>query len=148
MTISSIKFSLTGSEIDWMMNTSSPRTLSLILIWISPSLKCLTDASQSSTPISSAIFSANSWFELSAKSLIPAFSCMSFILPPSIGIYCRHKHSLRIEFSAAHLQSYYTMQKCAFVFQLWILSKNYPKITKYLRRHSYNRSQYWWTTRP
>ncbi len=39
--ISSIRLSLVGAQVDWITNTSLPRTFSLISMLISPSLKRL-----------------------------------------------------------------------------------------------------------
>ena len=47
----SIKLSFTGGQVDWMMNTSRPRTFSLILTNVSPSGNELTVASPRGTPM-------------------------------------------------------------------------------------------------
>src|SRR5699024_12361789 len=61
---SSIKFSFPGSDVDWITYTSHPRTLSSILICVSPSLNFVTVHFPKGTPICSAISSANFRFGL------------------------------------------------------------------------------------
>src|SRR5574342_249172 len=67
MISNSMMFSFTGELVDWITYTSQPRILSSMLIWISPSLNWETEHFPNSTPITFAISSASSTFELSEK---------------------------------------------------------------------------------
>jgi len=67
---SSIRLSLTGADVDWMMNKSLPRTVSSMCTLISPSLNWPTSMPPSSVFNFLAIASARGRLELPAKSLI------------------------------------------------------------------------------
>jgi hypothetical protein len=67
---SSMRLSLTGVQVDWMMKTSDPRTTSLMVMAVSPSLNFPTTAAPSGNPIFAAISSASGRLELPAKILM------------------------------------------------------------------------------
>src|SRR6266852_9386969 len=69
MISSSIKWSFTGGEVDWMMNTSRPRTFSPISTWISPSEKRVTSALESGRFKYSQIRRASAGLEFPANTL-------------------------------------------------------------------------------
>jgi len=79
MISSSMQLLFTGGQVDWMMNTSMPRTFSLISTLVSPSLKVATLAFPRETPRFLQIFPARSRLELPEKILIRS----SISLPPS-----------------------------------------------------------------
>src|SRR6266436_9748126 len=70
---SSIRWSLTGNDVDWMMKASEPRTFSWISTKISMSAKRRTTALVSGTPRPAAISCASAGLELPATSLIEPF---------------------------------------------------------------------------
>src|SRR6267378_1252539 len=70
---SSIKWSLAGNDVDWMMKTSEPRTFSWISTKISMSAKRRTVALVSGRCSQSAISCASTGLELPATSLIEPF---------------------------------------------------------------------------
>ena len=70
---SSIRWSLAGNEVDWMMKTSEPRTFSWISTNISMSANRRTTALVSARPSPSAISCASAGLELPATSLIEPF---------------------------------------------------------------------------
>ena len=70
ITTNSIRLSLVGAQVDWMMKISPPRTFSLICTLTSPSLKRPTAASPSEVYRRLAIRCASSGVALPAKSFI------------------------------------------------------------------------------
>src|ERR1700692_394326 len=70
---SSIRWSLAGNDVDWMMKTSEPRTFSWISTKISMSAKRRTTALVSGTCSQSEISCAKAGLELPATSLIEPF---------------------------------------------------------------------------
>src|SRR5258705_11007388 len=70
---SSIKWSLVGNDVDWMMNASEPRTFSWISTKISISAKRRTTALVSGRPRPWAISCASAGLELPATNLIEPF---------------------------------------------------------------------------
>jgi len=66
---SSIKFALAGAQVDWMMKTSRPRTLSEIWIEISPSENRLIVASDNGIDRYFATAFENSSFAVPEKTL-------------------------------------------------------------------------------
>src|SRR3981189_3154044 len=73
MISNSIRWSLAGYEVDWMMNTSEPRTFSWISTKISMSAKRRTTALVSGRCSQLAISCASAGLELPATSLIEPF---------------------------------------------------------------------------
>src|SRR3979411_799062 len=73
MISSSIKWSLTGNDVDWMMKASEPRTFSWISTKISMSAKRRTTALASGWSRPLAISCASAGLELPATSLIEPF---------------------------------------------------------------------------
>src|SRR3989441_12392357 len=70
---SSIRWSLAGNDVDWMMKASEPRTFSWISTKISISAKRRTTALVSGSPSPPAISRARAGLELPATSLIEPF---------------------------------------------------------------------------
>src|SRR5258705_7349795 len=70
---SSIRWSLAGNDVDWMMKASEPRTFSWISTKISMSANRRTTALVSGTPSPAAISCARAGLELPATSLIEPF---------------------------------------------------------------------------
>src|SRR6478735_7779847 len=70
---SSIRWSLAGNDVDWMMKASEPRTFSWISTKISMSAKRRTTALVSGSPSPAAISSASAGLELPATSLMEPF---------------------------------------------------------------------------
>src|SRR5258707_12147573 len=66
---SSIKWSFTGGEVDWMIKTSRPRTFSPISTWISPSENRVTSALESGRFKYSQIRRASAGLEFPANTL-------------------------------------------------------------------------------
>ena len=81
MISSSMKLSFTGLQVDWMTNTSQPRTVSLMDTAISPSANFLQTQSPSGIPSLSAMALARAGLELPAKSLI-LFPCVIMLVYP------------------------------------------------------------------
>src|ERR1700712_5231398 len=73
MISSSIRWSLAGNDVDWMMKTSEPRTFSWISTKISMSANRRTTALVSDRPRPSAMALASAGLELPATSLIEPF---------------------------------------------------------------------------
>src|SRR5258705_9590454 len=73
MISSSIRWSLAGNDVDWMMKASEPRTFSWIATKISMSAKRRTTALVSGRPNPCAISCASAGLELPATSLIEPF---------------------------------------------------------------------------
>src|SRR5258705_1440491 len=73
MISSSIRWSLAGNDVDWMMKASEPRTFSWISTKISMSAKRRTTALVSGRPNPCAISCASAGLELPATSLIEPF---------------------------------------------------------------------------
>src|SRR3954452_1384695 len=73
MISSSIRWSLAGNDVDWMMKTSEPRTFSWISTKISMSANRRTTALVSDRPRPSAMALASAGLELPASSLIEPF---------------------------------------------------------------------------
>ena len=73
MISSSIRWSLAGNDVDWMMKTSEPRTFSWISTKISMSAKRRTTALVSGSCSQSAIACASAGLELPATSLMEPF---------------------------------------------------------------------------
>src|SRR5262245_8785127 len=71
---SSIRLSLVGMDVDWMTNTSPPRTFSVISTSTSPSLKRPISAPPSGTPRWRLMASARGRFEFPVNSLISPFT--------------------------------------------------------------------------
>ena len=98
-------WSLVGLQVDWMMNTSCPRTFSFILTDISPSLKRLSSTLDSSILRYRAISSASSGFDdpentLSKLSPMPVYPVVLVLIvifqPPQLlsGIYAASLHGI------------------------------------------------------
>src|SRR4051812_323184 len=85
MISNSIRWSLVGNDVDWMMKASEPRTFSWISTKISMSAKRRTTALVRGTPIPSAIAWASAGLELPAISLMEPFladidaSCLALL---------------------------------------------------------------------
>src|SRR5712675_1569859 len=73
MISSSIRWSLAGNDVDWMMKASEPRTFSWISTKISMSAKRRTTALVSGSPSPAAISCARAGLELPATSLMEPF---------------------------------------------------------------------------
>src|SRR5229473_3396096 len=73
MISNSIRWSLAGNDVDWMMKASEPRTFSWISTKISISAKRRTTALVSGSPSPAAISCARAGLELPATSLIEPF---------------------------------------------------------------------------
>src|ERR1700716_3323628 len=73
MISNSIRWSLAGNDVDWMMKTSEPRTFSWISTKISMSAKRRTTAFVSGSPRPPAISCAKTGLELPATSLMEPF---------------------------------------------------------------------------
>src|SRR5215468_509059 len=82
---SSIRWSFTGVHVDWMTNTSPPRTLSAISTITSPSLKRRTSARPSDTSRTWQTSATSGRFELPAKTWISSLTNRSPSIAAKLG---------------------------------------------------------------
>src|SRR5690606_2172246 len=90
----SIRWSLTGAQVDWMTKQSHPRTLSSRRIWISPSENRWTSALHNGTPMHSLISRASFRLELQVISFSLLSPYIFLVIPyapslcaPSFGFF-------------------------------------------------------------